>query len=77
MTAAFEFNKEAGVVWLSLPLVDNKTRANQIEAVQEILIGLARIKAGFRFFKKLRAGEQKKYSAFFAEWLSKCEEFLV
>lgn len=69
---SFEWDEGRQTGYLIAP-VKQKTVAHRTNALRELLIGLARVKARSRFFVPLRASERADYSEFVNEWLPKCE----
>lgn len=69
----FEYFKDDRIVWYSF-LVKEKTSEIITKAIEELLIGLARIKANSRFYHPLKDNERLEYQPFVDKWLPKCLE---
>lgn len=67
----FEYSEELKVVYFSCP-VKEKTAELVAFAVQELLVGLARLKAHSHFYLPLKEVERSSYAEFVAQWLPKC-----
>lgn len=73
---AFEYDEKHKIGYLIMP-VKEKTPELRSTAVQELLLGLARIRAKSRFFHPLKPKERDEYQPFIFEWLPRCEAALV
>lgn len=67
----FEFDVQTGIAYFIAPL-QAKARPQRDEAIQELLIGLARVQAGSRFFTPLKDKERRVHEEFAAEWVERC-----
>jgi hypothetical protein len=70
-TEMFEYSEDLKVVFFSCP-VKEKTNEVVALAIQELLIGLARLKAHSGFYLPLKEAERLSYQEFVAQWLPKC-----
>lgn len=70
---AFEYCQSDKTVWFSF-MVKEKTPEVISQAVKELLIGLARIKAKSKFYQPLKEQERNEYEPFVKKWLPKCLE---
>lgn len=68
---AFEYYEKEKIVRYSF-VVKEKTPELLRKAVEELLIGLARIKARSTFYMPLKESERALYQPFVDQWLSKC-----
>ena len=69
----FEYQEEEKAVHFAFP-VKEKTPETTVTAIEELLIGLARIKAATRWEFPLRVQERKTYMGFVELWKAKCIE---
>ena len=67
----FEYYEKEKIVRYSF-VVREKTPELLRQAVEELLIGLARIKARSTFYMPLKESERALYQPFVDEWLTKC-----
>lgn len=67
----FEYSQETRIVYFSFP-VKQKTAELVEAAVRELLIGLARLQSGSKFYLPLKQTERESYAPFVTEWFSKC-----
>jgi hypothetical protein len=72
----FEFDSKRKTAYLIIPALV-KTAATRTEAIRALLVGLARVRAGSRFFLPLKARELLEYQDFVSQWAPKCEAALV
>jgi hypothetical protein len=70
-TEIFEFSKQNRIAWYSY-LAKEKTPEILLKATEELLMGLARIKANSKFYHPLKEQERDEYKPFVDEWLPKC-----
>lgn len=70
-TEIFEYSQETRIVCFSFP-VKQKTAEMVETAVRELLIGLARLNNGSKFYLPLKQTERESYTPFLTEWFSKC-----
>ena len=68
----FEFDEKHKVAYLIIP-VKEKSQAIRSAAIEQLLLGLARIRAKSRFFLPLKAVERESYQSFISEWQARCE----
>ena len=73
---AFEYDAASRIGYLIVP-VAQKTEASRTNALTALLVGIARVQAGSRFFHALRPKELAEYGAFVATWLHSCEAAIV
>ncbi len=69
--SAFEYSYETKQAFLALP-VKEKTPEILSKAVEELLIGLARVKAKSKFGERLKERERAEYQSFIESWHGKC-----
>jgi hypothetical protein len=69
--AMLEFDARSGIAYF-IARIENKTPVLRDEAIHELLVGLARVKARSRFFTPLKDAERSLYSAFADEWMQRC-----
>jgi hypothetical protein len=67
----FEYSQETRIVAFSFPVKQETTEVVEA-AVRELLIGLARLKSGSKFYLSLKQTERESYAPFVTEWFSKC-----
>ncbi len=68
---AFEYSEQTRIVFFSLPIKE-KTTAVVGTAVRELLIGLARLRSGSKFYLQLKQAERDSYAPFIEQWFLKC-----
>ena len=73
---AFEYDAASRIAYLIFP-VAQKTEANRADALAALLVGIARIQAGSRFFRPLKPKELAEYGAFVSTWLPHCKAAIV
>jgi hypothetical protein len=73
---SFEFDSKRKTAYLIIPVLV-KTATSRTEAIRSLLIGLARIKGGSRFFLPLKTCELLKYEEFVSHWAPSCEAALA
>ena len=56
--------------------VKDKTPETTERALQEFVLGLARMQAGSKFWRPLDRSERREYDSFIAEWLPVCRRAL-
>ena len=69
----FEYSHVVRIVWFSL-LIKAKTQNSVKKAVEELLVGLARIKSKSKFYHPLKESERNEYMPFVQKWLPRCLE---
>lgn len=67
----FEYSENLKVAFFSFP-VKEKTPETVASAVQELLVGLARLKSRSKFYLPLKEAERAEYADFVAHWLPTC-----
>ena len=72
----FEYELKRKTAYLIIPVLV-KTAATRTEAIRSLLVGLARVKAGSKFFLPLKARELLEYEDFVSHWAPQCEAALV
>lgn len=72
----FEYDEKTKIGYLIMP-VKEKTPEVRHAAIQELLLGLARIRAKSRFFYPLKPRERAEHEEFISEWLPRCEAALA
>ena len=71
--SVFEYSYETKQAFFALP-VKEKTPEVLSKAVDELLIGLARIKANSKFGERLKDRERTEYQTVIEKWHGKCLE---
>lgn len=72
----FEFDERTGIAYFIVP-VKEKSASVRSEAVQHLLVGLARVRARSRFFHPLKPRERAEYQEFVSAWVPRCEAVLA
>lgn len=68
----FEYDEKTKIAYLIMP-VKEKNPELRSSALEELLLGLARIRGQSRFFHPLKPKERASYQAYISEWLPRCE----
>ena len=72
----FEYDEKTKIGYFIMP-VKEKTPELRSTAIEELLLGLARVRAKSRFFLPLKPRERDEYQPFISEWLPCCEAALA
>ena len=72
----FEYDEQTKIGYLIM-LLKEKTPEVRHDAIQELLLGLSRIRAKSRFFHPLTPRERVEYEGAISEWLPRCEAALA
>jgi hypothetical protein len=69
--SVFEYSYETKQAFFAFPIKE-KTPEVLTKAVEELLVGIARIKEKSRFGEPLKARERAEYQSFVDKWRDKC-----
>ena len=67
----FEYCRKGKIVWFSYPVVE-KNHENLDRAIEELLIGIARIKSKSKFCQSLKDQERGEHLDFVKKWHQRC-----